>query len=449
MRATDRQSLRLVFVFDGLRASDVAPERTPTLNRLALEGSSFTGATTVTPSLTRAAAATLATGCLPTRTGVFGNIVWLPDTGNYLDTGSYRQLRAIEARHRLPATPTLSELLEPVGDDVAVVGTGSGGCAHLLNPAAASRGLGVVVRISDCADSAWVDPLAAQERISRLHPPPSAARVAGDPLARLEWAVAIAKSLIHQDSPKVLVFWCGEPDAVQHMRGLGSAAALAAIRAGDRALAELIDAGETLGRPVDAIVASDHGALPVAGALNATAEIERAFGPDAGLGVAPNDAVLLLSTQRSRTTTRAVVDWAHRQPWVHSCISVAGCGTSQRRGHPFAPDVVLVMHRDAQRHAAVTRATAVGDDVELLAVHGGTHPDELKIPLVLHGPSFRRRAEIADPAGLQDITPTLLHLAGLLPPGNLDGRVLCGALNQRAARPERTGGFACPGQGTR
>ena len=56
--------------------------------------------------------------------------------------------------------------------------------------------------------------------------------------------------------------------------------------------------------------------------------------------------------------------------------------------------------------------------------HGGRlHEDQLRIPLLLRVPGVRPR-DVATPASLVDVMPTLLELAGVPPPADLDGRSL-------------------------
>ena len=55
--------------------------------------------------------------------------------------------------------------------------------------------------------------------------------------------------------------------------------------------------------------------------------------------------------------------------------------------------------------------------------------------LVTYGPQFKAGA-VLDDVGLEDVAPTILHLAGVAVPDDMDGRVILEALNDdHAARP--------------
>jgi hypothetical protein len=62
--------------------------------------------------------------------------------------------------------------------------------------------------------------------------------------------------------------------------------------------------------------------------------------------------------------------------------------------------------------------------------HDMPHPVNDAIPLVLAGPRIRRHAELARPASLLDVPPTLLWAAGLPVPPGYEGRVLLEAFTR-------------------
>ena len=77
---------------------------------------------------------------------------------------------------------------------------------------------------------------------------------------------------------------------------------------------------------------------------------------------------------------------------------------------------------------------------ELARIHHGgrLHEDLVRVPLLAHGPGIAAR-EVATPASLVDVAPTLRALAGLEPPADVDGRSLAALLrggdDHAAARP--------------
>ncbi len=69
----------VLVVCDGLRADMITPELTPNLARLAGESQIFASHRGVFPSTTRVTSASIATGCLPAKHGLEGNVVALDD----------------------------------------------------------------------------------------------------------------------------------------------------------------------------------------------------------------------------------------------------------------------------------------------------------------------------------------------------------------------------------
>lgn len=65
------------------------------------------------------------------------------------------------------------------------------------------------------------------------------------------------------------------------------------------------------------------------------------------------------------------------------------------------------------------------------AGHGGLNPWTVRNTLLLWGPSFKRGVTLDTPAGIVDVTPTLLSLIGVDPGVPLDGRVLDEAFHAR------------------
>jgi arylsulfatase A-like enzyme/Flp pilus assembly protein TadD len=94
-----------------------------------------------------------------------------------------------------------------------------------------------------------------------------------------------------------------------------------------------------------------------------------------------------------------------------------------------------------------TDVVAVGDHGEMLGEHGElTHGLLLyqavrRVPLILAGPGIPAGAVRRALVRTVDVTPTLLALAGLPPPADLDGRSLLPLPDDRASRPSYTESF--------
>ena len=115
----------------------ITPEDTPFLNELRERAAHFAAHRSVFPSTTRASAASIATGCLPARHGLYGNTMAL-DEGDGLVC---RNVGAPDFRDRLRRAtgrtlhvPTLAERLRWHGEDVDLCSNVSPGAAYFQDP---------------------------------------------------------------------------------------------------------------------------------------------------------------------------------------------------------------------------------------------------------------------------------------------------------------------------
>ncbi|MFK7944444.1 MAG: hypothetical protein AB8B85_16225, partial [Paracoccaceae bacterium] len=94
--------------------------------------------------------------------------------------------------------------------------------------------------------------------------------------------------------------------------------------------------------------------------------------------------------------------------------------------HPRAPDIVLVCQTAKDKNVHGVHGLSLHDAPypEGGGCYGGLSIWELHNVLCLGGAAFRQGAEIAAPAGNIDILPTVMSLLGLVPPTEIDGRVL-------------------------
>lgn len=424
----------VVFVVDGLRADDVAAASMPELSRVAVEGVQCASARTVIPSVTRAAAASLVTGCLPRRTGVIGNRVWTPD--GVVNTGAVRDVLSMRSmRGRAVEPPTLGEILATSGSRVMVIGTGSAGCAYLLHPEVEAVGGAVVMASADPV----IGPVLPRELRPLLERHHGGLSPHTESQALLSWAVDVASGpLLDEIDPDVLVFWCGEPDEIRHASGLDAAAAMLVHI--DTELNRLLTNLRGKVRPVDFIVTSDHGMVD----LPAGAQL----GPELfdGLPGALSEQVTIcasgaafalhLSSGASASLSSDLARWCREQPWADGVyaqgpyddpgvkpMAEAGCD------HPvFGPAVLVTIDPLRLPLEPLGRVTAT---------HGTLLPDDSGIPLILNGPDFARGVTLDRAVALVDILPTVLKVLGVPLVHDVDGAPIVEALADHATLNER------------
>ncbi|GAA1010431.1 hypothetical protein Aple_028700 [Acrocarpospora pleiomorpha] len=439
--------VRLIFVVDGLHKRSINSTDTPCLHRLRTAGTECTTAVTVVPALTRPAAAALATACLPGATGIIGNHVYVPGHG-VASTGSVTDLNVLATIYgAVVDVPTIGAFLAERGHRMAVIGTGSAGCTHLLYPDASTSG-GTVVRASAAADEPLTTPPALQARIVDAIGPRPAATASFD---LLTWASDVAATLLVPDpATDLLVFWSGEPDTAQHHHGIDQPHTRQAIRAADQALQRLLDAASRHGRPIDVIVTSDHGVRTTGATARPDLDAYRDLGPAAAsLAFVPNDGALLVYRTADQVPVDDLARWALDQAWAGTVyadvdrtspvipLATAGCKHPSR-----SPDLLVTMGSIATDHGPATWNTATVSAEQdpttyaLKATHGTSHRDDLEIPLILHGPSFRSATRSEIPAGLVDVAATMAYLVTAETAPHWDGRVLHETLRPAPGRAD-------------
>src|SRR6185437_4688039 len=127
----------VIVICDSLRADLIRPDDAPFLYELGERAARFTRHSSVFPSTTRASSASIATGCLPARHGLYGNTQAL-DEGEGLvcrNVGApdFRD-RMRRATGRTLHVPTLAERLRWHGEAAIVCSNVSPGAAYFQDP---------------------------------------------------------------------------------------------------------------------------------------------------------------------------------------------------------------------------------------------------------------------------------------------------------------------------
>ena len=447
----------LVFVVDGLRPDAFNTEDTPTLERLRREGVEFVASHSVFPTVTRVNAATIASGAHPATHGIVGNQMYARAVHptRAFGTDGWKNLAKLDEATggRVVFVPTLAERLQSHGKRLAAVSSGSTGSSFLLNPRA-PRGVGILVNgyLEPGARVAYPDDVNTAV-LARFGAAPAKGGRADryDPV--VDWTQAVlADYVIPELKPDVVINWITEPDHIQHALGAGSPDARAAIRNADAQIERVLRRVGTIGLDDEpnVCVVSDHGFGVNTGTVDVTRELL-----DAGLKAhADSDDVIIASSgqamalyvkDRSPDRIQKLVAFLHSRPWIGVIFTRPRNGSAEAQGsvagtfslaliygHNEArgADILFTFPWTSSRNEFGIPGTDVGDaSSQVTSDHGSMSPWNVRNTFVAWGPAFKSGVTVRTPAGNVDVTPTVLHILGLVSDdAGLDGRVLHEAL---------------------
>jgi predicted AlkP superfamily pyrophosphatase or phosphodiesterase len=450
--------LVLVFVVDGLRPDSITAADTPTLFRLRAEGVHFTDSHAVFPTVTRVNAAALATGMQPGTNGILGNQMYVPavDPARAFGTDDHRNLLAVDhaTGGRLVLGRTLAERLHARGRVLAAVSSGSTGSALLTNPRAVA-GIGVLVNgdLDPGKRVAWPESASATI-LARFGPAPAKGGAADRYDASVAWSQRVLREYVLPEiRPAVVIDWLTEPDHTQHHLGVGAPAARQALRHDDEEIARVLAAVDALGlgAATSVLVVSDHGftantgGVDVAGALVEAGLKASRTSTDVVLA-SSGQAVALHVQGRDAERIARIVRFVQSRDWG-GVVFTAGAGAGDAPGvvaGTFALELIHAAHAErgpdilftfpwtsgvnAFGVAGTDAANVAAGGAPLPSDHGSMSPWNVRNTLVAWGAGFKARTVVPVPAGIVDVTPTILALLDIGEHDGLDGRVLSEAL---------------------
>ena len=400
----------VLVVCDGHRADFVSPELTPNICSLGARGRYFARHSSVFPSVTRVASASIATGCRPAKHGLHGNTMAL-DEGDGLvlrDVGHpdfrSRMRRATGGTLRVP---TLAQLVAGHGGQI-VFSNVSPGAAFFQDP----DGYGYVYHRDGCygpGESVVTDPLTVSHD------------AAGDRVM----AERFCREVLRDRRPTVAVLWLCEPDHTMHASELGSPQHLQAVKDADACVglvSAAVDALIAEGDEILMMVGSDHGQETVGETIRADACLV-----EAGLKVSLDSTDVVIAPQGFSGLVycapdlgdrpQRILDFLGRQDWVGDVVP----GNDLRR-IGMAPDNRLAgaftLRRGAATngygvpgHSLLVAASSDGRTKQGLGSHGGLGRWEQHPFLLAYGTGVAQAGEILFETSIVDIAPTILgHL---------------------------------------
>lgn len=403
-----------VVVWDGFRPDHLSPELTPNLVRLASDGMWLRQSRSAYPPHTRVNCASLVTGSWPIRHGLPANRLYVPELDEaapvtLADGDTVRGLAALRGGE-LFNVPSLGRVLSDAGKTFCVVSAASRGSTSILGWQASA----VICQDGPAVPAGLGDRVVAMCGRSPGRVVPSAVN---------EWVTQVAtRFAIPELRPDVLLMWLCEPDASQHYEGVGSTAALAAIRANDRLLGDLVAA---IGPDGNIMVLSDHGHTQVRRVGPTTVEaIERLTGLRSGedFVATTSDGVYARGSSSVDDLVEAVQQVSTVGPvFTRAPHPEAMALETLQLGGEWAPDVKY-------SHTCVNSHVLAGAEQDYISTHGTLNTSDLNNLFVAAGPAFRRGQVSSTPCGIVDVAPTVLHLLGASAPDAWQGRVLTEAL---------------------
>jgi arylsulfatase A-like enzyme len=418
----------ILVVVDGLRPDQVTPAVMPRLAALGARGTVFTQHHSIVPTVTRANAASIATGAYPETHGLLGNTVYSPGTfaTKGVNTGSHDELEAMtQAETTLLTAQTLGAVLARAGKRLVVFSAGSSGSAFLLSHPLAANGAVVHPEI--------VRPAALEPQVSKAVGP--GPREAVPNTARNRWIVDAYRTLGPTTlAADVTIFWFGDPDGTAHAKGLGVPETTGALRAVDAEIGRVEDDLRARGAldTTAILVTSDHGFSTHTGEFRLAALVAPFAQP---LPDGSPDLVVTegaINARRPLTADRLgkIVAALQARPEVGAIFTAPpGEGTipgtlplsAVRWQHSRSAPILVSGNWSAAANAAGVAGTTTQTGV---AGHGTTSPFDIHNTLIAAGSAVRAGARSDVPTSNADLAPTLLSLIGVAPAPTMTGRVV-------------------------
>jgi len=424
--AMDADTRILVVVLDGCRPDYFNSEFMSRCYWEAQGGVIGTAHHAALPSVTRVNAATMVTGCYPSRHGLIANTIYVPElnaTGG-ISTGSRKNL--LDAARawggHLLTAPTLGDFLEQHGQKLLVCSSGSSGSATLLNPAGAGAG---ILHPEFCV------PESGKARMYQvLGPEPPETEPAR---GKMTWMTdAYLKIGVPEEDPRVTLLWFTDPDHTAHDKGVGAPETKESIRIADEQLGRIFDFHRAHGMKVNVLIVADHGFATYGGKFEVTATLKAKGWMERVKPVVIGGAIYVPKEQEEHLA--AMVRDLQAEPSIGPIFTVAKSKGGEKGrflgtlsldliggNHPRGPQIVAYPNWSSERNAVGYPGMVQAPGT---AGHGGISPWEINALFAAFGPDIKAGVRSNVPTSNADLAPTIAHLLDLPVPKDMDGRVL-------------------------
>ncbi len=422
----------LIVFFDGLRPDYITEELMPNLYSFSKKGIIGNKHHSVFPTVTRVNSPSYATGSYPKSHGIMGNSVYFPEIepNKALNTGEYEELMQINdfTHGKLLTAQSLGEAVHQKGHHMMVFSSGSAGQAFLQNHSISG---GAIVNSHIIVPEALKESLTAE-----FGPLPEKSKPNS---AQHQWMTkALISRGLRLDGPLVSSIWYSDPDGTAHSEGIGSPAAIAALRFVDKEFGDILKALKSKGldKNFNIIVSTDHGFVTNIGKVSLSEFlIEEGLKMDRESDdiVVAGGAIHL--KDKSKANIEQVVKILQQQDWVGAVFTKADAKDKNRGFIEGTLSFESIHWNHPQRTAEILISVNWNDEVNEYgyaggsmsrgtAGHGGISPYEVNITLLAAGPSFKTSYESDLPSSNVDIVPTILSIHNIPIPQTVNGRVL-------------------------
>ena len=429
---------------DGLKPSQITELHMPNLYRILKAGTSFSNHHSVFPTVTRVNTVSMLTGCYPGNHGLVGNTMVIKDYDESLVVPALKpQIELVNEKIKsILLVPNVVDILSNYGMRFAAVNIGSSGNAYLHNQNLSDNGIVIHPEFT-------IPNTLYPEIISRFGEWPDKSQ---NDEARLKYAMKLfTYHVLDELNPEISMFWCNNPDSVQHYSPLGSDLSYKALSIVDSQIGELQKYMQTSGRDdLNIMIVSDHGYSTIKGVVDidgfVKSKLFRAIKFEEEILVAPNGgSVLFYVNPYNRNTVNTLVDYLINQSWcgnlfasheqgpIEGTIDVAKVGLNGIR----EPDLAMSFrwsnefNKNNVGGAVYSSSGSIGD-----GQHGSIGPTEHRSVFIGYGPDFKEKNVVVNPTGNIDIAPTIFELLGIEVNIDFDGRIIKeGLINRNTISP--------------
>ena len=254
--------------------------------------------------------------------------------------------------------------------------------------------------------------------------------------------------------PKVIYNWFTEPDHSQHKFGINSKEYIGSLRNNDKYVGLLIEKLKELGlfENANIIITSDHGMNTDVNAINIKETFESSgINSDDFVIASSGETVLLHVKDHDKSMIKKMVEQLQSKDWTGAIFTEASTDTKNKNdlfnpygfvegtfsldlihaNHPERkPDILFNFRWTSDKNkygvpgTSYTLTNGKAGELKEKGGHGNISPASINNTLIAWGKSFKSDVEIKNPAGIVDITPTVLSLLGIKTNIRFDGRVL-------------------------